>query len=107
MNSKTILTAVIGTIVGLGLAMGTVAFARDTDHMGGGGMMGQSSQQYTHGTMHDQNTPKGKKNAKKGKRGATIRHADAGMFTGNASCHGDTITKGKSKTKNSKSKKRK
>jgi len=106
MNSKTILTVVIGTIAGLGLAMGTVAFARDTDHMGGG-MMGQSSQQYTHGTMHDQNTAKGKKNAKKGKRGTTVRHADAGQYMGNVSCHGDTITKGKSKAKNSKSKKRK
>lgn len=98
MNSKTILTAAIGAIAGLSLAMGTVAFARDTDHMGGG-MMGQASVQNTHGTMHDQNTAKGKKSK-------TIRHANAGKYAGNFSCHNDTLTKGKSKAKKSKAKKR-
>ncbi|MFV1998408.1 MAG: hypothetical protein ACC641_10400 [Acidiferrobacterales bacterium] len=97
MNSKTVLTAVISLIAGLGLAMGTVAFAKNSDHMGGG-MMGQSAQQYSHGNnMHDQNVTKGK-------RGSKARKADASKSTGNNFCHSDTIAKSGSKTKKLKNK---
>jgi len=96
MSSKTILTAVISLIAGLGLAMGTVAFAQNSDHMGGG-MMGQTSQQSTHGTMHDQNTAKGKSSK-------SSRKADAGKYTGNNFCHSDTVAKSGSKAKKLKKK---
>ena len=34
MNSKTVLTAAIGAIAGIGLVMGSIAFATDTGRMG-------------------------------------------------------------------------
>ncbi len=46
MNSKTVLTAAIAVIAGLGLAMGPVAFAQHNGTMGnqqGAGMMGQGA----------------------------------------------------------------
>jgi uncharacterized protein YcfJ len=91
MNSKTVLTAIIGAIVGLGLAMGTTAFARDTGHMGGG-MMGQTIQQNTHGTMHGQNV-------QQGHRFATTHHANARRYTGDTPCHAGTVAKSGPKAK--------
>ena len=46
MNTKTLLTAVVGGFVGLALAMGTMVFAQNTGHMG----------QTTQKTMTNQNT---------------------------------------------------
>jgi len=53
MNTKTIVTAIIGAVVGLGLTFGTMAFAGHTSHMGNS----QSTQTTnTHGSMHGKAT---------------------------------------------------
>ncbi len=66
MKTKTVITTIVGVIAGLGLFMGTMAYAQDYGHMGstqGTGMMGQTSQNSmhgqtmnrdTHGSMHGQ-----------------------------------------------------
>ncbi|HEC29909.1 MAG TPA: hypothetical protein ENI65_10025 [Gammaproteobacteria bacterium] len=127
MNSKTVLTAVIGTVAGLGLAMGTMAFAQNNGHMGntqstgmmgqtstgmmgqtGTGMMGQTSQsintrQDTHGNMHDRTVQQGTYGGMhtqpaQNQHPETSHHADNSQATGNYPCHADTTVKNGPKT---------
>lgn len=118
MNSKTVLTAVIGTIAGLGLAMGTVAFAQNNGHMGytqETNMMGQPIQQNTakldthHGRTVQQDTHHGKAvqqdthggmhtQPTHNQRPVTTHHADNSQTTGNYPCHDDTTSKSGAKT---------
>ncbi len=121
MNSKTALTVVIGTIAGLGLVMGTVAFAQNNGHMGNTqntDMMGQTIQQNNanldthHGKTVQQNT-RGRLHGKTvqqdtyggmhtqpahNQRPAPTHHADNSQTTGNYPCHDDTSIKSEAKT---------
>ncbi|MFV1981974.1 MAG: hypothetical protein ACC657_00420, partial [Thiohalomonadales bacterium] len=98
MNSKTVVTAIVGAIAGLSLAVGTVAFAHNTDHMGniqGDTMMGQTYQhdtkgQNTHGGMHAQSN--------QGQHSVTGHHTGNSQATGNFPCHANTGVKSTPKT---------
>ncbi len=53
MNTKTFVTAIVGAVVGLGLAMGTMAFADHTGHMGNyQATQATSINQNSHENMH-------------------------------------------------------
>lgn len=90
MKGKTLLTAIVGVIAGLGLTMGAIAFAQDRGHMGSTqntGMMGQSNQNTMHGqpTHGSTNTMHGQTLAKNDHHGK-IQRSDT--------CHGnDTVGK--------------
>ena len=110
MNSKTVLTAVLGGIAGIGLVMGTIAFATDTGRMGntqgggmmgqgggmmgqGGGMMGKTTQQHTttpgpHGTMQNQTTGKTTPGTMHGQAGKTGTHGTMHGQAGKTGAHG-------------------
>jgi len=111
MNSKTVVTAIVGAIAGLGLAMGTVAFAHNTDHMGNiqdNTMMGQtyqhgSNSQNTHDTMHNNTVQKGTlgnmhAQSNQGQHSVTGHHTDNSQATGNYPCHANTGVKSAPKT---------
>jgi len=110
MNSKTVITSIIGAIAGLFLAMGTVAFAQDTSHMGNTqatGMMGEYNQQTTsslrvqdtmHGKAVKQDTSKNiNKDTNKGmhtqstqpQRPVAGHHAGYSQTRGDYPCHAD------------------
>jgi len=110
MNTKSALTAILGTIAGLFLAMGTVAFAQDTGHMGNTqatGMMGQYDQQTTrapvipdsmHGKTVKQDTSKPiNKNIDRGmhtqstqpQRPVSSHHAGYSQTGSDYPCHAD------------------
>ncbi len=58
MNSKKLATYLLGTVTGVGLAIGSVALAQNTsDHHNSGGMHNQTTQQTTQGGMHGQTAP--------------------------------------------------
>ncbi len=82
MKSKKLATYLIGALTGVGLAIGTMAFAQNTlDH---GGMMGQTTQQTTQGTMHGQAV---KNNTSDMHGGITKQHAGAEHFNSNTHCN--------------------
>ncbi len=100
MNSKTLVTAVVAALVGVGLAVGTAGFARDTSHMGNyqktgtvthGSMHGQKLLRNTHGSMHGTNFRD---------HNPGTHHANAGRFAADAPCHqavGKTLSKAKTR----------
>ncbi len=95
MKGKTILTAIVGAIAGLGLFMGTIAFAQDNSHMGynqNTSMMGQTNQNTMHGqpTHGNTNTMHGQTLAKNDHHG--LKRTDTCHDTGKAS---NTGKKGK------------
>ncbi len=110
MNSKTLVTAVVAALVGVGLAVGTVSFAQNTGHMGNyqnTGMMGQTTQKtgtLTHGTMHGQTVLQNTHGNMHGKNfrdhNPGTHHANAGRFAADAPCHqvpGKALSKAKTK----------
>jgi len=95
MNSKTIFNYVIGAVAGVGLTIGSAAFAVNTVHGNGnhsGGMMGNATQQTTPAGMH------GSTNAKTygGMMGNTTQQATQNGMHGNTAqtaaggMHGNT-----------------
>ncbi len=105
MKSKTVLHIVLGGVAGLALAMGTMAFAQNTDHMGntttGGGMMGQTIQKTNttggHGYMHETTAPQ--KTTYGGMHTQSnipvgTHHASFNKAPANTPCHSDTTAKG-------------
>ncbi len=123
MNNKTIFNYVIGAVAGVGLTVGSAAFAVNTVHGNGnhsGGMMGNTTQQTTPTGMHGQTTQKTyggmmgnttqqatqndmhgntAQTASGGMHGNTTQAAPDGMATGfdhnNAPCHAATDSKDK------------
>ena len=59
MNSKTISNYVIGAVAGVGLTVGSVAFAVNTNDHHNSGAMGTPTQQTTQNGMHGQATQTG------------------------------------------------
>lgn len=106
MNSKTILSVVVGAVAGLALAMGSMAVALDNTHMGNttqyGGMMGQPVQQNTktlngHDSMHETTTPQktyGGMHSQATKKPVQTHHANFNKAAVDAPCHSNGSTKG-------------
>lgn len=100
MNSKTLVTTVLSVTAALGLLMGTVAFAQNTDHMGhtqtstsqdsNDTMHGKTVQKNSHGSMHVQSG--------QNQNPVTGHHTDINKTTDNYPCHDDTVVKGGKKT---------
>lgn len=87
MNSKTLSTYLIGAVAGLGLAVGSVAFAQNTGYSNNhhdNGAMGQTTQQTTHNGMHGQAIPQ---TAQNGMHGQAIPQATQGGMHGSSSTH--------------------
>ena len=79
MKSKKLATYLVGAVTGVGLAIGTMAFAQNTfDH---GSMMGQTTQQTSQGTMHGQTVPQ---TTAGGMHGQTVPQTTAGGMHGQA-----------------------
>ncbi len=97
MNSKKLATYLLGTVTGVGLAIGSVAFAQNTLDHHNGGMMGQTTQQTTHDAMHGKTTPKttqggmheqAVKNNVPGMHGSTTsQHAGAEHYNSKTHCN--------------------
>ena len=75
MNSKKLATYLLGAVTGVGLAMGSVAFAQNTLDHHNGGMMGQTTQQTAHDSMHGKTTPQ---TTQGGMHGQTAQQASPG-----------------------------
>ena len=118
MNIKTVVTAGMGIVAGLGLAMGVAVYAQDTTHMGNtqttgmmggntqaGGMMGQPIQKNIpvmgdHGSMHGKTARQGmhgnmNMQPVQSPRPLAGPHAANGQTLGNFPCHS---TQGSPKT---------
>ncbi|MFV2061437.1 MAG: hypothetical protein ACC653_12195 [Gammaproteobacteria bacterium] len=102
MKSKTVITAIIGTIAGLALTMGTIAYATNFDHMGNNqtsSMMGQTYTQDTRDTMHG-NTVKQGTHGDMHTQSTQNQHpvighhtANSQTTTSNSPCHADSGNK--------------
>ncbi|VAW98431.1 hypothetical protein MNBD_GAMMA21-803 [hydrothermal vent metagenome] len=115
MNSKTIFNYVIGAVAGIGLTIGSAAFAVNTVHGNGnhsGGMMGNATQQATPAGMHGNTNAKTyggmmgnttQQAIQNGMHGNTTQTIPDGMHNGmatgtdrqNAPCHVATDSKDK------------